>query len=72
MINLEQHKIYLEDRGIEVIPYDIVQQYVVQLQVKILDETQSALTLLNDSLEGVSEDFQKLTDLLDFNDSDKI
>jgi hypothetical protein len=72
MINLEQHKIFLQDQGIYVLPYEIVQLYLEQLQSKFLDELQVTLNTLDESLTEISDDFDKLTDLLDLNDSDKL
>lgn len=71
MIDLEQHKIYLEDQNMYVLPYDIVQQHVAQLQVKALDEMQNVLAMLDESLAEISDDFDKLTALLN-DQSDKL
>jgi len=63
MIDLEQHKIFLQDQGIYVIPHEIVQQYVEQLHSKVLDEVQTILNTLDATITGLVDDL----DIIDSN-----
>ena len=61
MINLKEHKVFVDELKMEMVPLKIAEQAVEQAQIKQLDEAISKLSLELTSLKP---------DLSEFNDQD--
>lgn len=55
MIDIEKHKFFIKELQMEVVPYNVVVQMLVELQSKHLKEVESALTSLNEALKHLNE-----------------
>ena len=59
MINLDEHKIYVESHKMEMVPLSIAKQAIEDAQIKQLDE---AIKTLSEELTSLKPDLSKLND----------
>lgn len=55
MIDIEKHKFFVKELQMDVIPYKVVMQVLIELQSKHLQEVEKALASLNEALKQLNE-----------------
>lgn len=55
MIDIEKHKFFVKELQMEVVPYKVIMQVLIELQTKHLQEVEKALASLNEALKHLNE-----------------